>query len=325
LIAWFRRWALIGIAAGALLYLGLSLWAGLPAVAGELSRFRLPLLLPIFALSLVNYVLRFAKWEYLLRRLGVKVGRKENASIFAAGLAMTITPGKAGELLKPYLVRQATGAPLTRTVPALVAERGTDALAVLGLAALGVTTYYTEGTAALVTVAAICGGGLLLLSSRRASLGLIRFVGKLPVLSRLEDRLEQMYLATRTCLAPVPLAFTLILSAVAWGAEAVGYWLILEGFAVTNGDLSVATFIYSFSSIAGAPSPGGLGVADVAMQEGAAHLIPGITQAQALGSALLCRLATLWLGVAIGAVALLRQGARLDAPQTNAPVEPPAA
>lgn len=319
MISWFRRWALIGIAAGALLYLGLSLWAGIPAVAGELSRFQLPLLVPIFALSLVNYVLRFAKWEYLLRRLGVKVDRRENARIFAAGLAMTITPGKAGELLKPYLVRQAVGAPLTRTVPALVAERGTDALAVLGLAALGVTTYYTEGTTALVTVAAACGGGLLLLSSRRASLGIIRVVGKLPVLSRLEDRLEQMYLATRTCLAPVPLALTLVLSAVAWGAEAVGYWLILKGFAVVHGDLSVATFLYSFSSIAGAPSPGGLGVADVALQEGANHLIPGITHAQALGSALLCRLATLWLGVAIGAVALLRQGSRLDAVNPDAP------
>jgi len=319
LISWFRRWALIGIAAGALLYLGLSLWAGIPAVAGELSRFQLPLLVPIFALSLVNYVLRFAKWEYLLRRLGVKVDRRENARIFAAGLAMTITPGKAGELLKPYLVRQAVGAPLTRTVPALVAERGTDALAVLGLAALGVTTYYTQGTTALVTVAAACGGGLLLLSSRRASLGIIRVVGKLPVLSRLEDRLEQMYLATRTCLAPVPLALTLVLSAVAWGAEAVGYWLILKGFAVVHGDLSVATFLYSFSSIAGAPSPGGLGVADVALQEGANHLIPGITHAQALGSALLCRLATLWLGVAIGAVALLRHGSRLDAVNPDAP------
>ena len=319
MISWFRRWALIGIAAGALLYLGLSLWAGIPAVAGELSRFQLPLLVPIFALSLVNYVLRFAKWEYLLRRLGVKVDRRENARIFAAGLAMTITPGKAGELLKPYLVRQAVGAPLTRTVPALVAERGTDALAVLGLAALGVTTYYTQGTTALVTVAAACGGGLLLLSSRRASLGIIRVVGKLPVLSRLEDRLEQMYLATRTCLAPVPLALTLVLSAVAWGAEAVGYWLILKGFAVVHGDLSVATFLYSFSSIAGAPSPGGLGVADVALQEGANHLIPGITHAQALGSALLCRLATLWLGVAIGAVALLRHGSRLDAVNPDAP------
>lgn len=325
MIAWFRRWALIGIATGALLYLGLSLWAGLPALAGEISRFRLELLAPIFALSIFNYALRYAKWEYLLRRLGVHVDRRENLRIFAAGLAMTITPGKAGELLKPYLVRQATGASLTKTVPALVAERGTDALAMLGLAALGVTTYFTQGTSALVAAGAVFASGLLLLSSRRASLGIIRVIGRLPLLSRIQDRLEQMYLGMRTCLAPVPLAFTLLLSAIAWGAEAVGYWLILKGFAVAHGDLSVATFLYSFSSIAGAPSPGGLGVADAALQEGAIHLIPGITRAQALGSALLCRLATLWLGVAIGAVALLRQGARLDAAEPHVPADPPTA
>ncbi|HWV37740.1 MAG TPA: hypothetical protein VN033_04600, partial [Vulgatibacter sp.] len=73
------------------------------------------------------------------------------------------------------------------------------------------------------------------------------------------------------------------------------------------------------------PSPGGLGVADLAMQEGAAHLIPGITQAQAMGSALLCRIATLWLGVGIGAVALLRQGARLESAPVDASAKPPAA
>ncbi len=311
MIEWFRRWALIGIGLGALLYLGLSLWAGIPALAGELARFRLALLAPIIGLSLFNYVLRFIKWKYLLGRLGVKVPVRENASIFAAGLAMTITPGKAGELLKPYLVRQATGAPLTRTVPALIAERATDALAVLGLAALGVTTYFAQGATALLTLAVGFFGGLLLLSSKRLSLASIRWLGRLPIVSRLEDRLEQAYLAMRTCLAPTPLAFTLVLSALAWGAEAVGYWLILEGFGVASANLSVATFLYSFSSIAGAPSPGGLGVADAALQEGAIQLIAGITRPQALGAALLCRLATLWLGVAIGAVALLRYGSRL--------------
>ncbi|AKU92796.1 lysylphosphatidylglycerol synthase transmembrane domain-containing protein [Vulgatibacter incomptus] len=309
MIARFRRWALIGVAMGALLYLGFSLWAGIPALASELSSFRLSLLLPIVGLSLANYALRFAKWSYLLRRLGVRIDTRENASIFLAGLAMTITPGKAGELLKPYLVRQATGDPLTKTVPALIAERGTDALAVVGLAAIGVTTYFAEGASALFAVGGVCVGGILFLSSRTLSLGTIRAMGRIPGLAKIEGRLEELYVGMRTCLAPVPLALTLVLSAVAWGAEAVGYWLILEGFGVGGANLSVATFLYAFSSIAGAPSPGGLGVADAALQEGALHLVAGITRPQALGAALLCRLATLWLGVALGAVALLRHGA----------------
>lgn len=311
LLGRFRRWALIGVALGALLYLGLSLYAGIPAVADELARFAWLWALPIVALSLFNYALRFWKWHYLLGRLGVRLDWRENAQFFIAGLAMTITPGKAGELLKPMLVRSATGAPLTRTIPALITERGTDAMAVLGLAAIGVTTYFAEGVGALIGVGVVGVVGLAILSSERLSLFLIDQLGKLPLLSKLHGRLIEMYQAMRTCLAPVPLFFTVVASIVAWGAEGVGYLLILEGFGVTGADLSVSTFIYAFSSIAGAPSPGGLGVADAALQEGALHLIPGITRAQALGSALLCRLATLWLGVAMGGLVLLRYGATL--------------
>lgn len=318
----FRRWALIGVALGALIYLALSLHAGLPAVAGELRRFAWAWMVPILGLSLVNYALRFAKWHYLLARLGVRIGWAEDAQIFLAGLAMTITPGKAGELLKPVLVRSAVGAPLTRTVPALVAERGTDALAVLGLAALGVTHYFAEGLGALITVFVIGVAGMLVLASERLSLALIGLTAHVPLVRRLRGRFEEMYRAMRTCLAPVPLVLTVVISVLAWGAECLGYLLVLRGFGVHQADLSVATFIYAFSSIAGAPSPGGLGVADTALQEGAIRLVAGITRPAAVGSALLCRLATLWLGVAMGGLVLLRYGAALRGEEAGARANP---
>lgn len=305
-----RRWLLIGLALGALLYLALSLRAGFDEVGSALANFRLGLLLPIFGLSLFNYALRFAKWHYLLRRLGVGIGWAENLRIFIAGLAMAITPGKAGEVLKPVLLRGATGTPLSRTLPALVAERGTDALAILGLAALGVSTYYAEGIGALLGTAAVGLVGWAVLSSERLSLGGIRLLCTLPFASRWEPRLVEAYRSFRVCLAPGPLLVTVLLSIVAWGAEGVGYLLILQGFGVEAADLSIATFLYAFSTIAGAPSPGGLGIADAALQEGALRLIPGIVAAQAVGSALLCRLATLWLGVGLGALALLGLGSK---------------
>src|SRR5690606_40576406 len=98
---------------------------------------------------------------------------------------------------------------------------------------------------------------------------------------------------------------------VAWGGEGLGFFLIWRGFGVEGADLAVSIFLFAFSTIAGAPAPGGLGVADVALQEGAARLIVGITQAQAVGAALVCRLATLWLGVVVGAIALFTTGASL--------------
>lgn len=310
-VARFRRWALIGIAVGALVYLVLSVRAGLGDVAEEVRRFQLALIAPILGLSLFNYALRFLKWQVLLRILRVRIGAWESLRIFLSGLTMTITPGKAGELLKPYLLRASTGTPLATTIPALVAERGTDALALVGLAALGVGTYFAEGAAALLGIGAACVLGVAALSSERLCLGAIRLVGRSPRLRKLEAKLEETYAAFRSCLSPGPLSLTLALSVVAWGAEGLGYYWILLGFGVEGADLSVSTFLYAFSTIAGAPSPGGIGVADAALQEGAARLLPGITQAQAVGAALFCRLATLWLGVFVGSIALAGTGAAL--------------
>ena len=313
----FQRWLLLALAIGAVVYLVFSVRAGFDQVAAELGRFRLVLLFPIVGLSFFNYALRFWKWQYLLRILDVRVRPAESLRIFLAGMAMTITPGKAGELLKPYLLRGRVGASLASTVPALVAERGTDALALVALALFGVGTYFAEGTTTLLGIAGVFVGGVTVLSSRRLSLAAIAWLGRVPRLGRLQPRLEATYEAFRTCLSFGPLLGTTLLSAVAWGAEGLGLWLIFRGFGVEAADVSVSLFLYAFSTIAGAPTPGGLGMADVALQEGALRLLPGITPAQALGAALLCRLATLWLGVAVGAVALVSLGAlRSGAPRS---------
>jgi hypothetical protein len=42
---------------------------------------------------------------------------------------MVLSPGKVGELLKPYLLSERTGVPMTQTIPALVTERLTDGIA----------------------------------------------------------------------------------------------------------------------------------------------------------------------------------------------------
>lgn len=317
----FQRWLVWALAIGAVVYLIFSIRAGFGQVAVELGRFRLHLVVPIVGLSLFNYALRFLKWHYFLRILGVRARAFESLRIFLAGLAMTITPGKAGELLKPYLLRGSVGAALASTVPALVAERGTDALALVALALIGVGTYFAEGTTTLLSIAGVFIGGIAVLSSRRLSLGAIELLGRVPRLGRLRPRLEATYEAFRTCLSFGPLLGTTLLSMVAWGAEGLGLWLIFRGFGVEAADISVSVFLYAFSTIAGAPAPGGLGMADVALQEGALRLLPGITPAQALGAALLCRITTLWLGVAVGAFALMSLGAL----RTAAPRSPRAA
>lgn len=115
----------------------------------------------------------------------------------------------------------------------------------------------------------------------------------------------------RACVAPVPLAITIGVSILAWWGECLGYKLIFSGFSL-DVPVAQATFMYAFATVAGGAAPGGLGVADGALKELASALVPGINDAQALAAAMLIRLATLWMGELIGAIALFQVGDLLE-------------
>ena len=132
----FRRWVILALLVGIVFYLVASLWVGAEQVQHALVGFNWWILLPVCGLTLVNYGTRFIKWHYLLKRLDIPMPWRADAWNFLAGLSMAISPGKAGELLKPYVVREVTGVPMARSIPALVTERLTDIIAVLALLAL---------------------------------------------------------------------------------------------------------------------------------------------------------------------------------------------
>jgi uncharacterized membrane protein YbhN (UPF0104 family) len=257
----FRTWLAWAIALAAVLYVAGSVWAGFDEVGAALSRFHWPAYALVLALTLVNYSLRFWKWHYLTGRLGVRLPVGESAVIFASGLAMVLSPGKAGELLKPYLVRERTGVPMARTIPALVTERLTDGIAALVLAAISVSTYAGEHASWVYGTIVVVVAGLAVLSNGAASLAILHGLRRLPGLGGVGAKLEEMYTAMRICVAPAPLLLTLVASMIAWGAECVGYKVVFGGFGF-DASLDLSTFLYAFATAAGGLMPGGLGVAD---------------------------------------------------------------
>ncbi len=311
LVSRFRRWLAWGIAIAALLYAGGSVYVGIGSVRDALGRFNWLYYVPAILLTLLNYSLRFWKWQYLLGRLGVKIPLKENATIFGSGLAMVISPGKVGELLKPWLVRERTGTPMSHTIPALVTERLTDGIAALVLAAISVSTYAGDKASYVFVPIGMTAALLVVLASEPLSMAILNTMARLPLLDRIAGRLIEMYTAMRICVAPVPLVITVAVSMVAWGGECVGYWCVLKGFGA-DPTLGVSTFLYAFATVSGGASPGGLGIADGVLVELPKRLVTGLDPGSALASALLIRLATLWLGVVLGAIALLGVGGSAD-------------
>ena len=299
-----RRWLWLLVAA-VITVAALSMIGDVRKLGDRLAGFEWWALIAALALALGNYVMRFGRWQLYLRRQQVSVPVASSAIVFGAGLSLSITPAKLGELVKSYLLREMHDTPAPRTAPIVVAERVTDLIALLVLAIIGVGVYGVDPT--LVAVAgAVIGVGLVLLAWPTPTHGLIDLVTRPKRINKLREPLHETLRGLGALCRPVPLIVATLIAIPAWGLECVGFALICNAFPGAHVDLGLAMVIYAGTTIAGALSflPGGLGVTEGAMTlalvEGAAKL----DRATAVAATLLTRLATLWFAVAIGVILL---------------------
>jgi uncharacterized membrane protein YbhN (UPF0104 family) len=124
-----------------LIYVALALWSDWGALKAALLDFPWSWLPAVVALTLVNYGGRLFKWQWYLALLGVDIERSDSARIFGVGMLMVMTPGKAGEFLKSFMVKNVTRTPMSVTAPIILAERMTDGVAMLLLASIGLFSF----------------------------------------------------------------------------------------------------------------------------------------------------------------------------------------
>ena len=87
-----RSFAVIGFSVA--LYAALALIFGLDDILRELAGFPTWQLGVLAALSLVNYTLRFWRWEVYLRALDARIPLRESLGLYFSTYVMVITPGK---------------------------------------------------------------------------------------------------------------------------------------------------------------------------------------------------------------------------------------
>lgn len=309
-------WTAIVVVVGAAAY---AMVGDVQAVGDRLGGFAWSAFALALALALANYAIRFVRWEMYLRRQGVRVPIASSALVFGAGLSLSITPGKVGELVKSFLLRELHGTPATRTAPIVIAERVTDLIALLVLAVIGVAAYGVH-TVLVAVATALVALGLVLLAWPRGAHALIDLATRPRRLRRFREPLYELHGGLAGLCRPRPLLVATGLALPAWAAECVGFAAIVNGFPGAHVDLGLAVVIYAATTIAGALSflPGGLGVTEGAMilllVESAARL----DRAVAFDATLLTRLATLWFAVAIGLVCLAAARRRIRALGTAA-------
>jgi uncharacterized protein (TIRG00374 family) len=297
---------ILGVAAGVAIYVGFSVWAGARSVGRALAEFRWIIVLAALGLASLNYLVRFGRWHYYLKVLGLKVPAGHSFLVFLGGFSLTVTPGKLGEVVKAFLLRESHGIPAARTAPIVIAERFTDLVGLLLLACVGIFTFKTDPRF-LIIGASLIVFGLVVVSVEPIAKFFLRLSARVPVVRRVTPKLEEAYQTTAELLRPRPLVLGVLLSVVSWFFECAAFWAVVHGFAGASVDIQAATFIYASMTVAGALSflPGGLGVTEAGMLAMLEQLATGCNRSVAAAATFVTRLCTLWFAVLVGIVALL--------------------
>lgn len=298
-----RRRLLTGLALGFVVIVALLFVADLQQLRDQLDSFPALLVPGIVIATLFNYALRFVKWHYYLRLVGVQdLSHLESARIFVSGFPLAVTPGKVGEAMKAVWLRNATGIPVARGVPVVLAERVSDGLAMLVLSAAGILAFPRYLPAFLVGLGFL-GALIIILQTRRLAVWLLDVSERIPLLHRFTHDLRDFYQSAYRLFRPLPNLVAVSLGVVAWSGEGLATYLVLVGLGVPPGTqtFGLAVFVLALSTIVGALSalPGGLGAAEVSMA-GMFTFVLAMSPAQAAAATLLVRLATLWLAVTLG-------------------------
>ncbi|MBZ0184165.1 MAG: flippase-like domain-containing protein [Melioribacteraceae bacterium] len=300
----FKKHLVTGIIISVIIYLGFSVYTDFNSVVSSFVLFNWILFPVILLTSLLNYLFRFIKWHYYLKILKINVPLVKSFLIFLSGLAMSVTPGKMGELLKSYFLKEMYNESFSKSSSIIITERITDFISLVMLAMVGVY-FFDYGKVIVYVTGLFFLRTVLIISNRKLSIYFIELLEKINLVKKFIPRLKSFYEASYNLLKLKPLFNATVISLAAWFFECFGFYLVL-----TNFDNSItllwALFVYTFSTIAGAITmlPAGIGVT-----EGSLSFLlieNGLSESYAVASTILIRIATLWFAVFIGLLGLLK-------------------
>lgn len=292
---------------GLIITVTIAAWSDFAKLQSLLISFKWEFLFYALLFFVATYTGRFLKWQLYMYSLKVDIGIRNSLRIFISGLALSVTPGRAGEVLKAYLLKTQFNIDFAVIAPTVIAERLSGlAGAVLAFAfsvyLIGRENPYTYRILALTMV--LIGTALSLIQNRSlAELCLEKLSyfnwlrEKIPWVRKMHN---SIYILTRNRI----FLYCIVISSIYWTAESALLACVLTGLDVKL-EFPIVMFILTLSSIVGGISlmPGSLGVLEAGMI-GLLQL-EGLDFTTASAAALLHRFISLWLAVFIGIVCLL--------------------
>lgn len=260
------------------------------------------------ALTIVSLLLRFSRWSCYLHLFGYRIPSLRSFLIYLAGLALTTTPGKAGETVRSLFLRQ-LGVPYPVSLAAFVCDRLADLVAVLSVAALiGAFVYSESWYVGLVLVVVLVVTVTAVFAVRWLN-GMEDARIRSTTIRRVWRHVRPLASNAGKCLSSWLFVLGIALGGLAYGLQAFAFTVVATSMGI-GVPWPALIFTYFFATFTGAASmlPGGIGSMEIAMVVLLVHF--GALPVQALSLTLITRLVTLWFAVALGGLCSLLLSSR---------------
>jgi len=284
--------------------LGLVFWAGWREVLHAVGSIGVIAMTAALVTSLSNYFLRFARWQHFMKVLGYTVPWQPNLQIYLSGLALTATPGKAGELvrglfLKPY------GVSYARSFVLFFWDRLADLAGVLllavaagGLLASGYRALLPSVLVVLFLLWLLRPGGSVF------SRALLLLEGRLSRRVRVQLRTLIRLRHVDTRLTPLLALKGVTAGTLAYAAHGIGLYILAQAAEVPL-ELAGAILVVTVSTLMGAAvlMPGGVGMVEVTSV--VLLSAQGVPEPDAVALGLVHRFTTFWFAIGLGTGCLI--------------------
>jgi len=294
--------ALLAIIVSIALYAIFVIFSDITLLIDKFQNFNFLFLIPAFSLVLISYFIRGFRWDFFLKTLGINLSLKKSMSLFFAGLGLSITPAKLGEVIKSHFLKKDHDQSYSKTAPIVFVERYYDLVGILIISIIGIWFVDIDLTIVFVALTIIL---IALVISQQKKI-VIKILGKferISFLNKFAKNTLETFDTIHVLLKPKLYAKSLGFSVTAWLLESLAVFLVFLGFEI---DLSLPSviLIFTVSSIIGGLSmlPGGIGLTEGGMV--GLLLLEGIDYTSAVSVVIMVRIVTLWYSVILGLIVL---------------------
>ena len=307
---------LIVIVAVVGLYAAFLIGSDINTIYDKISYFKIeyiPIILPLVS---SGWFVLFFRWHLLLQNAKISIPVKDSFLILASGFAVTIIPGKVGELVKSQLLKTKFGIARSKTVPIVILEQFYSAVGIVALSFFGIW-YFELGAYVLGFFTAALAFAVILLLSRKTFNKIVLLLEKKRFTSKFVEPLSSSYDGIKNGIKGPIVLYASSLSMLFWVIEAVTIYFILLAFGVEVIEFLTIVSTYTTSIMLGILSflPLGLGVVEGTLAS--FFVIQGIEVSLSLTIVVVIRLFTRWYTVSFGFIALKFSGGLTDNKESN--------